>query len=314
MTSLTQLAEDYQRVETAIGFLEANFSRQPELGEVAAAVGLSAFHFQRLFSRWVGISPKRFLQYLTKEYAKSLLAGRTSLLDATYDAGLSGPGRLHDLFVHCEAVTPGQYKARGLDLNIGYGFHPSPFGQCLVASTDRGICYLAFVRDNDRRRLLDDLSACWPEAAIRPQPERTGQLVARVFGAPPPDAATPLHLFIRGTNFQIKVWEALLKIPFGTVVTYQDLAGAIGHPAGARAVGNAVGRNPVSFVIPCHRVIRKAGDFGNYGGGRQRKKAILGWEAAKAGMAEHSTKNTKDMKKASLVDGFRLPVAGVDEP
>jgi len=290
MASIAKLAEDYRRVEAAIGFLEANFNRQPELGEIAAAVGLSEFHFQRLFSRWVGISPKRFLQYLTKEYAKALLDGRTSLLDAAYDTGLSGPGRLHDLFVHCEAVTPGQYKARGLDLDIGYGLHPSPFGRCLIAGTQRGICYLGFVRDNRPQRLIDDLKAAWPKAKIRPDPGHTGQMVERIFAAPPSDRATPLHLFVKGTNFQIKVWEALLKIPFGAVVTYQDIAAAIGHPAGARAVGNAVGRNPVSYVIPCHRVIRKAGDFGNYGGGRQRKKAILGWEAAIAGMAEDGEK------------------------
>jgi len=280
MASMEQLAEDYRRVEAAIGFLEANFNSQPELGRIAAAVGLSEFHFQRLFSRWVGISPKRFLQYLTKQYAKTLLEGSASLLDAAYGAGLSGPGRLHDLFVHCEAVTPGQFKARGLDLAIGYGIHPSPFGQCLLASTQRGICYLGFVRDSGPQRLIDELKASWPRAEIRPDHEHTGQIVARIFAAPPPDRAAPLHLFVKGTNFQIKVWEALLKIPFGAVVTYQDLAVAIGLPAAARAVGNAVGRNPVSFIIPCHRVIRKAGDFGNYGGGRERKKAILGWEAA----------------------------------
>jgi AraC family transcriptional regulator of adaptative response/methylated-DNA-[protein]-cysteine methyltransferase len=228
----------------------------------------------------VGISPKRFLQYLTKEHAKKLIENSRSLLDVSYEAGLSGPGRLHELFVNCEAVTPGEYKKRGAGLRIDYGFHPSPFGELLLAVTERGITNLDFVRDGNRGVREKRLKAHWPRAELKRDPQATAPWVPRIFDIDPGREPSPLHLFIQGTNFQIKVWEALLKIPLGQAVTYQDIARSIDKPRAARAVGNAVGGNPISFLIPCHRVLRKAGEFGNYGGGPARKKAILGWESA----------------------------------
>jgi len=279
MASLEQLSMDYQRVEKAIDYLEDNFSRQPELPEIAACVNLSEYHFQRLFSRWVGISPKRFLQYLTKEYAKKLIVNSENVLNVAYDAGLSGPGRLHDLFVVCEAVSPGEYKSRGAGLRIHYGFHPSPFGQCFLAVTERGICGLNFVMNDNRSALTRELRNRWPAAEIVLDPQKTLPVLEHIFRFETDQKPAPLHLYVRGTNFQLKVWEALLQIPLGKAVTYEDIAHHIGMPKAARAVGNAVGRNPIPFLIPCHRVIRKMGEFGNYGEGPARKKAILGWEA-----------------------------------
>ncbi len=275
-----QLSADYLRIEKAIMFLEKNFKNQPSLKEIAQSVHLSEYHFQRLFSRWVGISPKRFLQFLTKEYAKELLKKSINLLDVTYEAGLSSPGRLHDLFVTCDAVTPGEVKTRGEDLTISYGFHATPFGECLLACTERGICSLTFVKNGDRQKELEKLKRNWRRATLREDPDTTGPMVSQIFNPSSAPGSTPLHLYLRGTNFQLKVWEALLRIPAGYVVTYEDIAAYIGKSRAVRAVGNAVAKNPVSFVIPCHRVIRKIGDFGNYQGGTARKKAILGWEAA----------------------------------
>lgn len=280
MTDLKQLARDYQKVEKSLAFLEKNRSRQPALAEIAAAAGLSDFHFQRLFSRWVGISPKRFLQYLTKEYAKELIAGSANLLDAAFDTGLSGTGRLHDLFVTCEAVTPGQYRRRGEGIEVAYGIHATPFGDCLLGVTDRGVCWLSFLQNLSEKDVLNDLGRHWKNASLVHDPDRTGPLMDRIFTFSVPEKPAPLHLYVKGTNFQIKVWEALLKIPLGHAVAYQDIAEHIGLPRAARAVGNAVGVNPIPFLIPCHRVIRKLGEFGYYGGGALRKKAILGWEAA----------------------------------
>ena len=271
-----QLSEDYSRIEQAIRFLEANSLHQPDLREVAESVHLSEYHFQRLFTRWAGISPKRFLQFLTKENAKALLKN-TSLLDATYSAGLSSPGRLHDLFVKCEAVTPGEYKLKGAGLRIVYGFHPTPFGECLIASTERGICFLAFVNDGKRDVAFEALKEDWQNAEIVEDAERTAGYVKAIFS---PDAKSPITLHLRGTNFQIKVWEALLRIPTGQVTSYEDLAAFTGNSSAARAVGNALAHNPVAYLIPCHRVLRKVGDFGNYRYGRERKKAMLMREIA----------------------------------
>jgi AraC family transcriptional regulator of adaptative response/methylated-DNA-[protein]-cysteine methyltransferase len=282
MANYDSLSRDYERVESAIRYLETYHERQPGLADIARAAGLSEYHFQRLFSRWVGISPKRFLQFLTKEHAKTLIEGSDSLLDTTFDSGLSSPGRLHDLFVNCEAVTPGEYKRKGAGLDIRYGLHPSPFGECLLAATERGICALSFVQDGNRREPVADLERQWPRAAIRRDPKATAGLRDRIFGYPRNHPPAPLYLFVKGTNFQIKVWEALIKIPLGKAVTYEDIAHHIGMPKAARAVGNAVGRNPIPFLIPCHRVIRKMGEFGNYGGGPARKKAMLGWESSLA--------------------------------
>jgi AraC family transcriptional regulator of adaptative response/methylated-DNA-[protein]-cysteine methyltransferase len=283
MTNLTQFSEDYQRIAQAIRFLEDNARRQPGLAEVAAHVGLSEYHFQRLFSRWAGISPKRFLQFLTKENAKSLLS-RTSVLTAAYAAGLSGPGRLHDLLVQCEAVTPGEYRSKGAGVDIFYGFHPSPFGECLLAVTKRGICCLAFV-DGDRRSALHQLKLDWANAAFHEAPDRTRQVVEQVFetwlphSSPTRDPAS-VSLHLHGTNFQIKVWEALLRIPPGAAISYEALAAKVGTGKGARAVGNALAHNPVAWLIPCHRVLQKAGNFGKYRYGSERKQAILAWELA----------------------------------
>lgn len=283
MTNFTQFSEDYQRITQAIRFLEDNARRQPGLAEVASHVGLSEYHFQRLFSRWAGISPKRFLQFLTKENAKSLLS-RTSVLTAAYAAGLSGPGRLHDLLVQCEAVTPGEYRSKGAGVEIFYGFHPSPFGECLLALTKRGICFLAFV-DGDRDSALQQLKLDWANAAFHEAPDRTRQVVEQVFETWLPKslpdrepAAVSLHL--HGTNFQIKVWEALLRIPPGVAISYEALAAQVGSGKGARAVGNALAHNPVAWLIPCHRVLQKAGGFGGYRYGTERKQAILAWELA----------------------------------
>jgi AraC family transcriptional regulator of adaptative response/methylated-DNA-[protein]-cysteine methyltransferase len=273
--NFNQLAEDYRRVEEAIRYIENNTGHQPELSDVAAAVGLSEYHFQRLFTRWAGISPKRFLQFLTKENAKKLLAHSANLLDATYAAGLSSPGRLHDLFIKCEAVTPGEYKSRGRGMRIAYGFHATPFGECLLALTERGICALAFV-DGDRLSALEQLRQEWANAALKEDLSRTGPVVEQIFTAHP-GAALTLHL--RGTNFQIKVWEALLRLPPDAVTSYELLAEQVCSRQAARAVGQAVAHNPVAFLIPCHRVLQKSGSFGGYRYGAVRKKAILGWES-----------------------------------
>lgn len=281
--TFTQLAEDYRRIEQAIRYLEEHFLEQPDLSAAASSIGLSEYHFQRLFTRWVGISPKRFLQYLTKEHAKHLLRQPVDLLEATYASGLSSPGRLHDLFVACEAVTPGEYKTHGAGLTIQYGFHQTPFGECLVARTERGICALAFVGAGGREQALRDLRMKWRQAHLEEKPVATAPLVAQIFQSPERRTGK-LNLFLNGTNFQIKVWEALLRIPSGSVVTYEDIALSIGMPKAARAVSNAVANNPVAVLIPCHRVIRKDGEFGGYHYGTARKKALLGWEMALAEM------------------------------
>jgi len=274
-TNLKQLSEDYLRIEQAITYLENHYKDQPNLEEVAANIGLSEFHFQRLFTRWAGVSPKRFLQFLTKEGAKDLLNRSENLLDTTHQVGLSSLGRLHDLFVTTEAVTPGEYKSGGAGLTIRYGIHPSPFGKCLIATTERGISNLGFVTGNEGKS-LDMLAESWKQAKMIEDYKATAPLVTRIFSDPKPDQ--PLNLHLRGTNFQIKVWEALLGIQSGTVTTYEDIALKIGKPKALRAVGTAVGHNPIAYLIPCHRVIRKSGEFGNYLYGSARKKAILARE------------------------------------
>jgi AraC family transcriptional regulator of adaptative response/methylated-DNA-[protein]-cysteine methyltransferase len=271
-----QLCDDYHRVEQAIHFIEEHYQRQPELREIAENVGLSEYYFQRIFTRWAGISPKRFLQFLTKENAKELLK-RSSVLDATYSVGLSSPGRLHDLFIHTEAVTPGEFKTRGDGLTIRYGFHFSPFGEVLIGLTERGICHLSFVQ-HSHETAFSNLKADWKNATLLEDPSATEPLIAPVFSLGHNPA--PISLYLTGTNFQLKVWEALLNIQEGRVTTYEQIAAQIGHPGALRAVGTAVGHNPIAYLIPCHRVIRKIGDFGNYRWGPARKKALLGWEAA----------------------------------
>ena len=278
VTDFHQMSEDYLRIEQAIQYLEKHANTQPELSEIASAVGLSEYHFQRIFSRWAGISPKRFLQFLTKESAKDLLSKSENLLDTTYGVGLSSLGRLHDLFVTTEAVTPVQYKSGGAGLTIRYGLHDTPFGKALIGTTERGICHLGFV-GNSEGEAIDTLVVNWQQAEMIEDHQATVTLVDPIFDLSQ-RAKTPLHLHLRGTNFQLKVWEALLRIPPGAVTSYQGLAEQAGRPGASRAVGTALGRNPIAVLIPCHRVIRKLGEFGNYRYGMARKKALLGWEAA----------------------------------
>ena len=267
--------QHYQLIEQAIQFIEANVQNQPELAEIASAVGLSEYHFQRIFTRWAGISPKRFMQFLTREHAKELLNQSENLLTTTHQVGLSSLGRLHDLFVTTEAVTPGEYKSQGAGLTIRYGIHPTPFGKCLIGMTERGICHLGFV-DGNEGKAVDNLVAHWQQAEMTEDYRATAPLVNRIFLDPKPDS--PLNLHLRGTNFQIKVWEALLNIPSGSMTTYAHIAAQIGNPRAVRAVGSAVGDNPIAYLIPCHRVIRKSGEFGSYLYGSARKKAILARE------------------------------------
>ena len=274
-------AADYARIEKAIHYIEKNFRRQPNLEEVAQSVGLSDYHFHRLFTRWAGISPKRFVQFLTAEYARGLLMESQSALGAAYEAGLSGPGRLHDLIVNVYAVTPGELKVEGAGLTIRYGVHPSPFGACLLATTDKGICDLSFLPGLRAGEAEAELRKRWRRAKLVMDPKTTKAVVDRIFDRPQRKGAFPLNVTVEGTNFQVKVWEAILRIPPGYAASYEDIAIRIDAPGAVRAVGTALGQNPVAFLIPCHRVIRKTGAFGNYGGGPLRKKAILAWEAAK---------------------------------
>lgn len=276
---------DYQRVAETIRYLEENYRVQPTLEELAAHQHMSAYHFQRLFRRWAGISPKRFVQYLTVKHAKEQLADSQSVLDAAYDAGLSGPGRLHDLFVNLEGVTPGEYKRQGKDLAIDYGYHPTPFGECLLATTERGICMLTFIDDlhtDDGRLLaLEMLESQWTGASLAENHGQTRPMVDLLFPTSPATSRREVNLFVKGTNFQIKVWEALLRLPQGTVCSYGDLATRINKPGAAQAVGQAVGRNSLAYVIPCHRVIRQSGVVSDYRWGATRKRAMIAWEAAR---------------------------------
>jgi AraC family transcriptional regulator, regulatory protein of adaptative response / methylated-DNA-[protein]-cysteine methyltransferase len=270
---------DFGRIERAILFIEEHFRSQPTLREIAGAIGLSEHHFQRLFKRWAGISPKRFLQFVTAVYAKELLRGQQGLLDVAYDSGLSSMSRLHDLFVNMEAVTPGEFRRRGEALIIRYGFHPSPFGECFIAVTDKGICSLEFVGNSESDASVDELKKQWKNAQIVQDQKTTKDYIDKIFSGQLRGSRPALH--VKGSNFQVKVWEALLKIPKGSVVSYEALAASIGKPKAVRAVANAVGDNPVAFLIPCHRVIRKTGAIGGYHWGSGKKIAILLWESKK---------------------------------
>ena len=282
-TDFSQQSEDYQRIEKAIRFIENNFISQPTLDQIAESVHLSKYHFNRLFKRWAGISPIQFQQILTLEYAKEKLADARSLLDTVFDAGLSRPGRLHDLFVTFEAMTPGEFKKMGAGLEISYGFDYTPFGQCLVAVTERGICHLGFVDKDNIAEAFNHLQQSWPEATLFEEETRIRQIVSRIFRLKQPTDSRPFHLHLKGTNFQVNVWRALLTIPVGSIVSYQDIAALIGHPKAFRAVANAIAINPVGYLIPCHRVISKSGKIHQYRWGSARKKAIVGWEASHAG-------------------------------
>jgi AraC family transcriptional regulator of adaptative response/methylated-DNA-[protein]-cysteine methyltransferase len=275
--------EDYRRVCGAIAYLTENRLDQPALAAVAAEMGLSEAHFQRLFKRWAGLSPKEFLQALTLDHARALLRDSASVLDTALEVGLSGPGRLHDLFVAFEAMSPGEYKAGGAGLTIVYGFHPSPFGEALVMASPRGLAGLAFADSaEERSAVLADMTGRWPRADFVEDKARTSALAARIFNRVLWKPGEPLRVVLIGTDFEVRVWRTLLKIPLGRATTYGDIAAHLGQPKAARAVGAAVGRNPLSFVVPCHRVLGKAGSLTGYRWGLTRKRAIIGWEAGLA--------------------------------
>ena len=268
---------DYNRIERSIHYLEEHFSEQPSLKQVASHVGLSEYHFQRLFKRWAGISPKRFVQYLTAQYSSALLRNSNPVLDVSLDSGLSSSSRLHELMVNIFAMTPEQYRKYGDSLSIDYGWHSTPFGICLAAATDKGLCWLSF---HDDESGLSELRSEWNAAQFSENPCRTESIIKQAFSSED-DTNGSVILHVKGTNLQIRVWEALLKIPAGEVVSYSQIARNVDHPKAVRAVASAVGRNAISYLIPCHRVIRNTGALGGYRWGLTRKKAILAWEAAR---------------------------------
>jgi AraC family transcriptional regulator, regulatory protein of adaptative response / methylated-DNA-[protein]-cysteine methyltransferase len=283
ITPLTRAADDYAVVRRAIAFLSEQWRAQPEIEAIAEAAGVSATDLHHLFRRWAGITPKAFLQALTLDHARKLLRESASVLDASFEVGLSGPGRLHDLFVTHEAMSPGEWKSGGAGLTISYGFHPSPFGTALVMATDRGLAGLAFADPGEEPAALADMAGRWPQAKLIEDPSRTAEIARRVFDVKLWCAEKPLRVVLIGTDFEVRVWETLLRIPLGRAVTYSDIAANIRAPKAARAVGAAVGKNPISFVVPCHRALGKNGDLTGYHWGLTRKRAMLGWEAGKAG-------------------------------
>ena len=275
------MSKNYIRIAQVLEYISEHVKDQPDLEKIARYFNLSPFHLQRIFSEWVGLSPKRFLQFLTINYAKKLLEDSQSVLDSTYETGLSGPGRMHDLFITLEAVTPGEFKNKGMGVEIYYGVHESPFGYVLLAMNNRGICGLSFHDSTDIQDGLKLLQKRWRNSKLIERPDYTKNTALRIFFINSGDKETEIRVIVNGTDFQIKVWEALLRIPEGRVCSYHDIAKSIGLPNANRAVGNAVGANPISYLIPCHRVIKNMGIFGNYQWGEIRKKAILGWEFAK---------------------------------
>lgn len=280
MNPAASLSRDYVRIEMALEYLAEHAQRHPSLAEVAATVHLSEHHFQRLFSRWVGVSPKKFLQHLSLATAKHTLARQGTVFDAALEAGLSGPSRLHDLFVTVEAVTPGEFKQRGAGMRLRYGFHLSPFGECLLLLSERGLCSLQFVVAGDRDAALSVATRPWDCAHLEADQTGTAELAAKIFCIDGYSGG-PLKLLLQGTPFQLKVWQGLLSIPFAAVVSYQELAQHLGYHNSSpmtRAVGQAVARNAIGYLIPCHRVVRKTGGFGGYRWGVGRKLAMLGWE------------------------------------
>jgi AraC family transcriptional regulator of adaptative response/methylated-DNA-[protein]-cysteine methyltransferase len=271
---------DYDRIAQAIAFITSRVDSQPTLNEIAAHVHLSPYHFQRLFCRWAGVTPKRFLQALTLERAKQLLSDSKPLLEVSNSIGLSSGSRLYDHFVQLEAVTPGEYKTGGAGMTIDYGIHDTPFGKALIAVTARGVCNMVFLDNPEYQQQLAALAASWPKAILRENRRQTSDTVKAMFDGKA-IADRPLSLYVSGTNFQVSVWKALLQISPGKVASYSQVADAIGCPRSARAVGLAVGKNPVAFLIPCHRVIQSSGKIGGYHWGETRKHAIHAWEAAR---------------------------------
>jgi len=276
----TQNSINYQRIEEAINYIRSNFKEQPDLEKVAEKIHLSPFHFQRLFTEWAGVSPKKFLQFISVEHAKNMLKEKKATLsDAAFETGLSGTGRLHDLFTKIEGMTPGEFKNGGENLSINYSFAESPFGNILVASTSKGICNMSFA--DDEQKAYDELFRQFPNAKYRQMVDLIQQNALYIFTRDW-SKLDEIKIHIKGTDFQIKVWEALLKIPMGELSTYASIATSINNPNASRAVGSAIGDNPVAFIIPCHRVIQSTGIIGQYHWGSTRKTALIGWEAAKA--------------------------------
>jgi AraC family transcriptional regulator of adaptative response/methylated-DNA-[protein]-cysteine methyltransferase len=288
MNSTLEKDFNYQRIESAIRYLEENFQRQPELDEVAEKVHLSPFHFQRIFTEWAGISPKRFLQFLTVDFLKEKLIETKNLIDAAEAAGLSSQSRVYDLFTTLEAVTPQEYKLKGSGIRIEYGFHETPFGIALIGVTERGICWLSFLQtEADPQIELEKMKEHWHNSVFHQDQELTNGFIQNIFNhqsrlLSETKTQRKLHVFVKGTNFQIKVWEALLRLPMGSVTTYQGIAQQIQNSKAMQAVGSAVGSNHIAYLIPCHRVIRKDGILGEYRWSSSRKKSIIGWEMAKA--------------------------------
>ena len=278
---------DYELVKHTLAFISENWREQPSLETLADQAGLSATHLQRLFTRWAGLSPKAFLQAVTLDHARELLRDSASILDASYELGLSGPGRLHDLFITHEGMSPGVYKARGRGLKIDYGFHDCPFGRALILITNEGLTGLAFADPGKENSALADMSSRWPEANYVENQWATAPYAKRIFESEQWNPDQPLKIVFIGTDFEIRVWETLLRIPFGKASTYSDIASHLGKPLAARAVGAAVGKNPISFVVPCHRVLGKSGGLCGYHWGLTRKRAILGWEAGVAAGGVH---------------------------
>ena len=282
---LAAAAADYDVVRRAIGHIRGHWREQPEIDAIAEAAGVTPTELHHLFRRWAGLTPKAFLQALTLDGARQLLRDSASVLDATYEVGLSGPGRLHDLFVTHEAMSPGEWKTGGEGLTIRFGFHPSPFGSALVMATERGLAGLAFADPGEEPAALADMKRRWPRATYVEDSARTAVVAKRIFDPTQWQQSQPLRVVLIGTDWEVRVWEALMQIPMGRLVTYSDIAGKVRSPAAARAVGAAVGKNPVSFVVPCHRVVGKSGQLTGYHWGITRKRAMLGWEAGQVGAA-----------------------------
>lgn len=293
---------DYERIAQIIRFLDECHVEQPGLTALAERAGLSRFHFHRLFTTWAGVTPKDFLQCLTFAHAKELLRAGESILDTALESGLSGPGRLHDLFVNLEAASPGEWKSGGAGWTISFGFADSPFGKCLIAESPRGICHLSFVEDG--KSALAELQNDWRQAKIERDDSAAGQLAAKIFAPPSVTHSRPgLRAFVRGTSFQVRVWRALLQVPPGWLTSYGRLAAAIGQPAAARAVGAAVGQNPLGYLIPCHRVIRRTGMIGNYHWGPIRKRMMIAWENSWCVGRSHLTPQPMPKSKIHLRPG-----------
>ncbi len=277
---ITPVGSDYEVVRRVIEKISLDYREQPSLEALAAELGETTTGLQKLFTRWAGLSPKAFLQAITLDHARRLLDSGMPLLETALELGMSGPGRLHDLFVTHEAISPGEYKARGAGLTIRYGYHLSPFGHALIMVTDRGLAGLAFADPGEEQAAFEDMSARWPNAAYVEDMSATASYAARIFDPARWRAEEPLRVVLIGTDFQVRVWQALLKIPIGRARAYSDIAAEIGCPAASRAVGAAVGANPLSFVVPCHRALGKSGALTGYHWGLTRKRAMLGWEAA----------------------------------